>query len=711
IFWGHLVLSSQILALYNRDMIPHLLRHYLVVPYAACFAVNWWAEAPCLMDEFRHLFGLDGDHNWGNFYWSWVGSCALGVLAMLGLLIAMRNVGRSVVWAFLQCDESLSVRRSSDVNEGVPVADVEKELASIWNQKTSTSAGSNGSQDGVAIVFESKESKFGVQVVQKWTLMVLMAVPVVVVMQHTLVNAHVIQHFHCDRIYLDSSDAQWWLAVDRQEECFTALCVVYAQVAAAACVATAWTDALASVLSYLSRRRKVMLADGTVTYLEAGRTSKRASGSFIIRKTFGQDTEIQETESVMPAMSSHNSFSLQLAGTERVHKSMLDHQVSLVLLGTFIRPFKREYYWWCAYDMIRALLQTSGVVLVQMMYDEYVLVYQVALSLACITFHSYSSPYLDNAHNLGQLLVLGNHGVLHLVLASHAYSSIAWYVDLAAVIMQVAVTITLLREVCRVVIEVLAKASPAQGDVEAIEEGEDEDAFLNGFMEMTTRVETEESFVEESPAPSTASPPTLAAPTSLSPPVTAAPAPLPLPPSPPNYTPSPLRASSRVSFAEKKNVLSFPDGDQIELHNGETVDLDHDLDDHEHDDHEHDHDEIDPEGADSDPEEWEEEEEDYEEEDQEDDAKMIARARASMLNGRQAKGKPSKQIHVSRNPIFSGEAGRQNFFKAVTSVKAEKAERKKNERQQWLRSVRTSNADRFDSPRKSEEGDQYNPFE
>ncbi|KAK3262717.1 hypothetical protein CYMTET_28437, partial [Cymbomonas tetramitiformis] len=89
-------------------------------------------------------------------------------------------------------------------------------------------------------------------------------------------------------------------------------------------------------------------------------------------------------------------------------ESKLQHPRMQAILSPFVAPFKDTHYFWSFYEILRRMMATSIVILIQMSDEENStdLLYASAFALLGITVHCYARPYISVTANHLQLLVL-----------------------------------------------------------------------------------------------------------------------------------------------------------------------------------------------------------------------------------------------------------------------------------------------------------------
>ncbi|KAK3259689.1 hypothetical protein CYMTET_31325, partial [Cymbomonas tetramitiformis] len=98
----------------------------------------------------------------------------------------------------------------------------------------------------------------------------------------------------------------------------------------------------------------------------------------------------------------------------------LDGDVSSVALAQFFDPFEYSFYFWQCYEIVRRLLQTGMVVVVEMLLasEDGAIIYSILVSVAALNFHSHFSPYTSDTIDRLQFCVLLNQFCLQMMVIS-----------------------------------------------------------------------------------------------------------------------------------------------------------------------------------------------------------------------------------------------------------------------------------------------------
>ncbi|KAK3287010.1 hypothetical protein CYMTET_5461 [Cymbomonas tetramitiformis] len=91
------------------------------------------------------------------------------------------------------------------------------------------------------------------------------------------------------------------------------------------------------------------------------------------------------------------------------------------LLGPYRTHFKSEYVAWGPFDMVRKVLQTSMVVIVQLVHPEYDLLYAIMVCVAALLLHMLINPYRSELTNRFQSFYLVNQELILVVCLGERY--------------------------------------------------------------------------------------------------------------------------------------------------------------------------------------------------------------------------------------------------------------------------------------------------
>ncbi|KAK3280373.1 hypothetical protein CYMTET_11779 [Cymbomonas tetramitiformis] len=228
---------------------------------------------------------------------------------------------------------------------------------------------------------------------------------------HPTVSTSMFQVFNCDFLYHENADKEHFLHLDRLHKCFTLEWWGYASVSLfiIAVYVIGLPAGFCALCHNLYMKKKVVTEGGQTCYVSAKKLhiikSKKARGSafFLQRHNFELETEGGERICVFPVFIQGVHHSDPIANIE----SKILHPKVQSILGPYVDPFKDTHYYWMFYEIIRRLMATSVVILVQMMHrsDENSadLLYSMVLSTVSLGLHCYVRPYKSATVNFFQM--------------------------------------------------------------------------------------------------------------------------------------------------------------------------------------------------------------------------------------------------------------------------------------------------------------------
>lgn len=231
---------------------------------------------------------------------------------------------------------------------------------------------------------------------------------------HPSVSTSMFQVFNCDLLYHENTDKEHFLHLDRLHKCFTLEWWGYAS--ASLFIITFYVIGLPAgfwaLCHNLYTKKKVVTESGQTCYVRVEKlyliNSKKARGSAFVfqRHNFEMETEDGERICVFPVFIQGAHHIDPIANIE----SKILHPKVQSILGPYVAPFKDTHYYWMFYEIIRRLMATSAVILVQMMHrnDETSadLLYSMILSSVSLVIHCYVRPYKSATVNFFQMLIL-----------------------------------------------------------------------------------------------------------------------------------------------------------------------------------------------------------------------------------------------------------------------------------------------------------------
>ncbi|KAK3239922.1 hypothetical protein CYMTET_50184, partial [Cymbomonas tetramitiformis] len=117
----------------------------------------------------------------------------------------------------------------------------------------------------------------------------------------------------------------------------------------------------------------------------------------------------------------------------------------MIIWGSILLPFKREYYAWAAYDMLRKLATTSMVTMVNFVHRDYGLLYNGLATSAALALHTCLQPYKEDVVNKFQAAILLSQNVIVLLCIGERYEGHAvgsMVVGVAVILIQLSLCVT-----------------------------------------------------------------------------------------------------------------------------------------------------------------------------------------------------------------------------------------------------------------------------
>ncbi|KAK3262719.1 hypothetical protein CYMTET_28439 [Cymbomonas tetramitiformis] len=256
------------------------------------------------------------------------------------------------------------------------------------------------------------------------------------ILLHPTISTCMLQVFNCDQMYFKEVDREFFLHMDRSRKCFSPewwLCAVVASFII--CVYVLGLPIGYCVLSYdLYDRKKVIILDGSEKYvrmrmLHAEKALDRERGLKKLRTigrtaeqeehVFWMDTQDGERVKVFPVFIEGAHHRNPLLNIE----SKLMHPQVYGALGPFIIPYTDKHYYWTHYDLLRRMVTTSLVILVQMFEDQpgTDMVYISITSTFALLIHCYAQPYKSKLVNWLTMLILFSQSLMILGMIAFQY--------------------------------------------------------------------------------------------------------------------------------------------------------------------------------------------------------------------------------------------------------------------------------------------------
>ncbi|KAK3276518.1 hypothetical protein CYMTET_15410, partial [Cymbomonas tetramitiformis] len=220
-------------------------------------------------------------------------------------------------------------------------------------------------------------------------------------------------HFSCERV--ESEEGSYWLVIDHQVECYTWKWYIFRTLVIS--VILVYILGLPLVLAFVPyrlRKTKCM------------RVKESGATIYVHRNYLVRDLEDEHWGYHM-IESSGRRIALEAVSEEvegqLVPQTALRHPEAKILLDYHLKPFRDRFFFWAAYDMVRKLAQTSVVLLVQEVDDQYDLLYSACLTTIALAIHAQNQPYKLHLVNLAQTIVLVSQTLIISMLMGQRYAS------------------------------------------------------------------------------------------------------------------------------------------------------------------------------------------------------------------------------------------------------------------------------------------------
>ncbi|KAK3239757.1 hypothetical protein CYMTET_50340 [Cymbomonas tetramitiformis] len=302
-----------------------------------------------------------------------------------------------------------------------------------------------------------------------WRTIIIYMANTMLVYLHPTCATNMLHLFNCENVYLDAD--QWWVRADYSVECFTPRWFTFSIVAIAVLVVyfLGLPCALALVPRHLTKYKRVRyMSTGILAYVHEAQLTvlhdyhlkmleeDPTLGGTLNASAAGHLHSVRMTKSgqlgVVVAATSEVVEVLYDTGSpqSRMQTALMDMRARSIF-HSYMEPFREELYAWYAYDMVRKLLQTSAVIVVQLISPDYDLFYAMFFSLFALAIHACASPYKDVSVNRWQTSVLAFHAFTILVYIGEKYTTnetASFAVDLALVGLQSALLVSLGCTIC-----------------------------------------------------------------------------------------------------------------------------------------------------------------------------------------------------------------------------------------------------------------------
>ncbi|KAK3260862.1 hypothetical protein CYMTET_30205 [Cymbomonas tetramitiformis] len=246
------------------------------------------------------------------------------------------------------------------------------------------------------------------------------------ILMHPTVSTYMFQVFNCERIYYEEEVVRYFLVLDRSLECYTR--TWYHMRAVAVLVITLYIlgfPLFLAIISYSMFNMKRVEVYGQVQYVPKNFLiqNRKARAPSVAVPNNAQDSE-EYTYHV------YHSNGLDLVQVEPLWRapghmqSALQHPLVQALIGPQIEHFKpTHFYWGLCYEILRRVLSTSAVILVQTALNgaRYDLIYAQTMSILALILQAQVKPYNKADINLVQTLSIGSQALIMLLLTTNKY--------------------------------------------------------------------------------------------------------------------------------------------------------------------------------------------------------------------------------------------------------------------------------------------------
>ncbi|KAK3252928.1 hypothetical protein CYMTET_37797, partial [Cymbomonas tetramitiformis] len=276
-----------------------------------------------------------------------------------------------------------------------------------------------------------------------WVLLYLPIASFVLIFIHPTCSTYMFQIFNCHRFYNESDHYIYYLELDRNVQCFTSFWWLHAALSVFVIIVyvVGFPASLLFMFVYWHSRKKVRLAGGEMAYHSirklrlawpeaSAEDGNRGRGVTVLGALFGEDDAANpcvrqvrpkcylrckkgEERLVRPMM-------VKGAGAAWKEEDMeceLDDPAIFLSLGALFMPYRRQFFYWTLYDMLRRLLQSSVVTLVRIgISATYDVLFGYLVCYVALCIHSYVQPYKNMRSNILQMYVLFVQGLVLLAI-------------------------------------------------------------------------------------------------------------------------------------------------------------------------------------------------------------------------------------------------------------------------------------------------------
>jgi len=281
---------------------------------------------------------------------------------------------------------------------------------------------------------------------------------------HPSISAALFELFNCEPIHMrqdvETGREEQWLKIDRSIECFVPQWRVYGALSFVGIgfIVFGWPLFVLILLRHYHSLKMIRDPDGGTEPL------------FVPEKQLvGVEPEEQDEDEIVDVRSwtwtwvkpkgggevkvkPYVTISLGDGGVKTyrlMHK--LDTGRMTMYYGPFFADYEDSFYWWQCYEMVRRLLQTSVVIIINIFSPGLDVPFALLVSVIALSLHAFCRPYTDDDPDYLQFVVLMNQFVLCFVLVVKMLDLAPPWVETLLMVLQIALVLLALRFVYRVV--------------------------------------------------------------------------------------------------------------------------------------------------------------------------------------------------------------------------------------------------------------------
>lgn len=229
---------------------------------------------------------------------------------------------------------------------------------------------------------------------------------------HPTVTTYMIQIYNCRAIYNTEETIQYWLEMDMTTQCYTKTWWIYCSISLFVCVVyvLGLPIGFALITNYYHRYKKMRL-EGRALYMHQRLISIRGKTSYFL---VGTDHQLEPIYVPQWMQSSTTLDHYNIA-------TKLDNSLFTQYLGHFLIPFERNRFYWVAIDITHEVLQSSAVIIVRIMLEEYDLVFATTVAVVTLAFYTYYKPHVHPTDSAFQTLVLLSYCFIYIAFLTQRY--------------------------------------------------------------------------------------------------------------------------------------------------------------------------------------------------------------------------------------------------------------------------------------------------